>query len=75
MRPQTPLGEEKQANVGPTWVQKGVKKEQKSETLEKLKIELSLQRELSSAHEGAPQVELQNWVAQGKHRSEAQGAL
>ena len=41
-------------------------------TLKKLKIELSLQRELSSAHERPPQIEPQNWVPYRKHRNEAQ---
>ena len=41
MEPQTPIGDEKQANMGPTRLQKGVRKGSKSETLEKLKIELS----------------------------------
>ena len=48
MGPQTPIGDEKEANKGPTWVQKGVRKGSKSKTLEKLKIELPLQRELNS---------------------------
>ena len=42
MEPQKPIGDEKQANMGPTGLQKGVRKGAKSETLEKLKIELSL---------------------------------
>ena len=71
MGPQKPIGDEKQANMGPTGLQKGVRKGSKSETLEKLKIELPLQRELSSAHERAPQVEPQNWVAHRKHTNEA----
>ena len=41
MGPQTPIGDDKEANKGPTWVQKGVRKGSKSETLEKLKIKLS----------------------------------
>ena len=36
---------EKQANMNPTGLQKGVRKRSKSKTLEKLKIELPLQRE------------------------------
>ena len=42
MEPQKPIGDEKQANMGPTGLQKGVRKGSKSETLEKLKIELPL---------------------------------
>ena len=70
-----PIGDEKQANMGPTGLQKGVRKESKSETLEKLKIELSLQRELRSAHKRAPQMDPQNWVAHRKHKNEARGEL
>ena len=55
MGPQVAIGDEKEANMGPTRLQKGVRKGSKSETLEKLKIELPLQREISSAHERAPQ--------------------
>ena len=55
------------SNRAPKRCQKG----SKSETLKKLKIELPLQRELSSAHERAPQ----NWVAHRKDRNEARGAL
>ena len=75
MEPQKPIGDEKQANMGPTGLQKGVRKGSKSETLEKLKIELSLQLELRSAHERAPQVDPQNWVAHGNHKNEARGTL
>ena len=75
MGPQVAIGDEKKADMGPTSLQKGVRKGSKSETLEKLKIELPLQRELSSARDKAPQVEPQNWVAQRKHRNEARGAL
>ena len=75
MGPQVAIGDEKEANMGPTGLQKGVRKQSKSETLEKLKIELPLRRELSSAHERAHQVEPQNWVAHRKHRNEARGAL
>ena len=53
----------------------GVRKGSKSETLEKLKIELPLQQELSSAHERTPQMEPQNWVAYGKHKNDAQQVL
>ena len=41
MGPQVAIGDEKEANMGPTGLQKGVRKYSKSETLEKLKIELS----------------------------------
>ena len=75
MESQKPLGDEKQASMGPTGLQKGVRKGSKSETLEKLKIELPLQREPRSAHERAPQMEPENWVAHGKHKNEARGAL
>ena len=60
MDPQKPIGDEKQATMGPTGLQKGVRKGSKSETFEKLKIELPLQRELRSGHERAPQVDPQN---------------
>ena len=75
MGSQTPIGDEKQANKGPTWVQKGIRKGSKSKTLEKLKIELPLQRELSSAHGRTPQMEPQNWVAHRKHKNEPHKAL
>ena len=39
--PQVAIGDEKEANMGPIRLQKGVRKGSKSETLEKLKIELS----------------------------------
>ena len=55
MEPQVAIGDEKEANMGPTELQKGVRKGSKSETLEKLKIELPLQRNPRSAHERAPQ--------------------
>ena len=55
MGPEKPIGDEKQDNMGPTGLQTGVRKGSKSETLEKLKIELPLQREPRSAHERAPQ--------------------
>ena len=74
MEPQTPIGDEKQANMRPTWVQKGTKKGSKGETLKKLKIELSPARELSSAHGSTPQMEPQNRVAHREHRNEAHGA-
>ena len=38
---QVAIGDEKEANMGPTSLQKGVRKGSKLETLEKLKIELS----------------------------------
>ena len=38
-------------------------------------IELSPARELSSAHERAPQMDPQNWVAHRKHTNEARGSL
>ena len=57
MGPQKPIGDEKEANMGPTGLQTGVRKGSKSETLEKLKIELPLQRELRSAHERTPEVD------------------
>ena len=41
MRPQVAIGDEKEANMGPKSLQKGVRKESKSEALEKLKIEFS----------------------------------
>ena len=75
MEPQKPIGDEKQANMGPTRFQKGVKKGSKWEALKLLKIELSPRRELSSAHERAPQMEPQNWVAHRKHKNEAPGEL
>ena len=75
MGPQTPIGFEKEVNMGPTGVQEDVRKGSKSETLEKLKIELPLQPELTSGHERAPQVEVQNWVAHRKHRNEARGDM
>ena len=54
MEPQRPIRGEKQANMGPTGLQKGVRKGSKSETLEKLKIELPLQRELVSPRKDTP---------------------
>ena len=75
MEPQRPLGDEQQANMGPTWVQKGIKKGSKGEALKKLKIELLPRRELRSAHKRAPQVDPQNWVAHRKQKNEARGAL
>ena len=74
MGPQVAIGDEKEADMGPTSLQKGVRKGSKSETLEKLKIELSPARELRSAPERAPQMEPENWVADGKHKNEARGA-
>ena len=71
MEPQKPIGDEKQANMGPTGLQKGVRKGSKSETLEKLKIELPLQRELNPACRRTPQMEPKNWVAHRKHRNDA----
>ena len=77
MEPQTPIGDEKQTNMGPTGIQKGVRKGSKSETLEKLKIELPLQRELRSDHERAPQWSLKTGSLTGsietkpEERSEA----
>ena len=41
MGPQVAIGDEKEASMGPTSLQKGVRKGSKSETLEKLKIEIS----------------------------------
>ena len=75
MGPQVAIGDEKEANMGPTRLQKGVRKGSKSETLEKLKIELSPGRELSSAHERTPQMEPENWVAHRNHKNEARGTL
>ena len=57
MGPEKPIGDDKEANMDPTGLQTGVRKGSKSETLEKLKIELSLQQKLSSAYEKAPQVD------------------
>ena len=57
MESQRPIGDEKQANIGPTGLQKDIRKGSKSKTLDKLKIELPLQRGLRSAHERAPQVD------------------
>ena len=53
MEPQKPIVDEKEANMGPTWVQKGVRKRSKSETLLEVKIELLLQQERSSARDRA----------------------
>ena len=71
MELQRPLGDKQQANMGPTWVQKGTQKGSKGEALKKVKIELSPARELRSAPERAPQMEPENWVAHGKHKNEA----
>ena len=75
MGPQVAIGDEKKANMGPTSLKKGVRKGSKSETLEKLKIELSPGRELSSAYERKPRKEPQNWVAHRKHKNDAQKVL
>ena len=63
----------------PTWAQQGSKKVSKKgpneRSQKKLKIELSPARELGSAPERTPQMEPENWVAHGKHKNEARGAL
>ena len=53
METQKPIGDEKEAIMA-NRAPKKFQKRSKSETLEKLKIELPLQRELSSAHERPP---------------------